>query len=81
MAGHNALVLQTAEAQEFMSLYRRLRANPCEARSLRRAGQSTARRYAWPEIVGRVLLPRVDLNHEIGSLGASWAPLANPTLQ
>ena len=31
------------------------------AQQLRRAGRSTARRYAWPEIVEGVLLPRVEL--------------------
>jgi glycosyltransferase involved in cell wall biosynthesis len=65
IAGHNALVLQTAEPREFMGLYRRLCADSHKSHSLRRAGQSTARRYAWPEVLARVLLPRVDLEREI----------------
>ncbi len=81
VAGQNALVLQTAEPREFMGLYRRLCANPDEARSLRRAGRSTARRYAWPEVLERVLLPRVDLDHEMGSAGDAGAPLADPALR
>jgi glycosyltransferase involved in cell wall biosynthesis len=60
--GQNALVLETGDAQEFMGLFERLRRNPAEERSLRRAGQATARRYAWPEVVRRVLLPRVELS-------------------
>jgi glycosyltransferase involved in cell wall biosynthesis len=81
VAGHNALVLQTAEPREFMGLYRWLCAHPREARALRRAGRSTARRYAWPEVLERVLLPRVDLDHEIGSPGDLWVPLAGPALR
>jgi len=81
VAGHNALVLQTAEPREFMGLYRWLCAHPFEARALRRAGQSTARRYAWTEVLERVLLPRVDLDYEIGSPGDVSAPLAHTALR
>ena len=81
VAGQNALVVQTAEPREFVGLYRWLCANPHEARSLRRAGRSTARRYAWPEVVERVLLPRVDLDHEVGSSDDAWAALASPALR
>lgn len=59
--GQNALVLQTEDPREFVSLYQRLRADPQAASALRRAGRATARRYAWTEVVGRVLLPRVEL--------------------
>ena len=59
--GQNALVLETSSPTEFMGLFSRIRTDPREARALRRAGQATARRYAWPEVVRRVLLPRVDL--------------------
>jgi glycosyltransferase involved in cell wall biosynthesis len=62
--GQNALVLETANPSEFMALFSRIRADPREAQALRRAGQATARRYAWPEVVRRVLLPRVDLAAE-----------------
>ena len=62
--GQNALVLETEDPREFMSLFRNLRRCPDLARQLRRAGQATARRYAWREIVERVLLPRVELPHE-----------------
>jgi glycosyltransferase involved in cell wall biosynthesis len=81
VAGHNALVVQTEEPREFMGLYRWLCAHPCEARALRRAGRSTARCYAWPEVLERVLLPRVDLDHQIGSPGDVSGPLAHPALR
>lgn len=71
IAGQNALVLETGDPREFMSLFRRLRANPGEGRALRRAGRSTARRFAWPEVVKRVLLPRVELCEAVA------APLAS----
>jgi len=59
--GQNALVLETEDPREFMALFRGLRIHPSRGQQLRRAGRSTARRYAWPEIVERVLLPRVEL--------------------
>jgi glycosyltransferase involved in cell wall biosynthesis len=61
--GQNALVLETGDPQEFVGLYQRLHANPKVAISIRRAGRSTARRYAWPEVVNRVLIPRLELTH------------------
>jgi glycosyltransferase involved in cell wall biosynthesis len=59
--GHNAIVLQTGEPRELLTLFGRLRAHPHEARALRRAGRVTARRYAWSRVVRRNLLPRVGL--------------------
>jgi glycosyltransferase involved in cell wall biosynthesis len=61
--GQNALVLETADPREFIELYERLRRRPVDQLSLRRAGRLTARRYAWPEIIERVLLPRIELEH------------------
>lgn len=57
--GHNALVLETAEPREFLSLYEELRLSPVRERTLRQAGQRTARCYAWPRIVQQILLPRL----------------------
>ena len=57
--GQNALVLETTDPWEFVSLFRELRANPAQEWALRRAGQATARRFAWPHIVQRILLPRL----------------------
>jgi glycosyltransferase involved in cell wall biosynthesis len=57
--GQNALVLETTDPWEFVSLFRELRANPAQERALRRAGRATAERYAWPHIVQRLLLPRL----------------------
>jgi glycosyltransferase involved in cell wall biosynthesis len=64
--GQNALVLETGDPHEFMGLFGRLHANPKEGSAIRRAGQSTARRYAWSEVVNRVLLPRVELSNRVG---------------
>jgi glycosyltransferase involved in cell wall biosynthesis len=60
VAGQNALVLETGDPREFLALFQRLRSNPTVATALRRSGRSTARRYAWPEVTRRVLLPRID---------------------
>jgi glycosyltransferase involved in cell wall biosynthesis len=59
--GQNALVLETADPWEFVSLFRELRANPARDRALRRAGRATAEQYSWPHIVRRLLLPRLQL--------------------
>jgi glycosyltransferase involved in cell wall biosynthesis len=61
VAGQNALVLETGDPAEFLGMYGRLRARPEQARAIRRAGRSTAQRFAWPEVVNRILLPRVGL--------------------
>jgi len=59
--GQNALVLETGDPLEFIGLYERLHHKPDERRALQRAGRTTAESYAWPEVVERVLLPRVEL--------------------
>jgi glycosyltransferase involved in cell wall biosynthesis len=59
--GYNALVLETADPQEFIRLFRELRANPGHERALRRAGRVTAKQYVWPQIIQRILLPRLRL--------------------
>lgn len=76
LPGQNALVLETGDPREFLGLFRRLLETPGESRSLRRAGQSTARRYAWCEVVQRVLLPRVELP-SAGHAGVLEARLAS----
>jgi glycosyltransferase involved in cell wall biosynthesis len=59
--GRNALVLQTSDAREFVGLFRQLNASPAQAESIRRAGRATAKQYAWPEVIERLFLPRLDL--------------------
>jgi glycosyltransferase involved in cell wall biosynthesis len=59
--GRNALVLQTNDPREFVGLFRRLRCSRTESDRLRRAGRATAKHYAWPEVIERNFLPRLDL--------------------
>jgi glycosyltransferase involved in cell wall biosynthesis len=59
--GENALVLETNNPWEFVALFGDLRANPAQEQALRQAGQRTARHYAWPQILRRILLPRLQL--------------------
>ena len=59
--GRNALVLQTPDPREFVGLFEHLKAHPAQAESMRRAGRNTAKHYAWPEIIQRLFLPRLDL--------------------
>lgn len=59
--GRNALVLETEEPEEFVRLFEPLRGRPDHVRAMRRAARATARQFVWPEVVERVLLPRVEL--------------------
>jgi hypothetical protein len=59
--GWNAVVLETQNPNEFVGMMHNLSANPGLERAMRRAGEATARQYAWAEIVGARLLPCVDL--------------------
>jgi hypothetical protein len=61
MPGENALVLETNDPWEFIGLFGALRTHPVREHALRQAGQHTARRYAWPQIVQQILLPRLEL--------------------
>jgi glycosyltransferase involved in cell wall biosynthesis/ribosome-associated translation inhibitor RaiA len=66
--GHNALVLETNDPQEFLDLFGTVRATPALDQALRRAGRATAQQYTWSQIMRRVLLPRLRLitasNHD-----------------
>jgi glycosyltransferase involved in cell wall biosynthesis len=59
MPGCNALVLQTEDPREFLTLFDALRGEPDTDAQIRRAGRRTARDYAWPQVVARNLLPRI----------------------
>lgn len=63
--GRNALVLETENPRELVTLMEGLRANPERERAIRRAGQLTARHYTWVEIIQRTLLPRLKLFAEL----------------
>lgn len=57
--GENALVLQTNDPEEFVSLFERTRKRPEHGRELRAAGMQTARQYAWSRVLERALMPRL----------------------
>jgi glycosyltransferase involved in cell wall biosynthesis len=59
--GQNALVLQTNDPREFLSLFAPLRASLAAEHALRAAGRATAAQFAWHAIVPRTLLPCVHL--------------------
>jgi glycosyltransferase involved in cell wall biosynthesis len=59
--GYNALVLETTDPYEFVGLFAAMRANPPLERAIRRAGCATAKHYIWPQIIQRILLPRLSL--------------------
>jgi glycosyltransferase involved in cell wall biosynthesis len=57
--GWNALVLQTTDPREFVTQFRALSAHADDERALRRHARATAARFAWREIVPRLVLPRL----------------------
>ena len=61
MPGRNALVLQTADPDEFLAQFGRLRANPNRESAIRKAARMTAKQYLWPDIIERDILPRIPL--------------------
>jgi hypothetical protein len=84
--GRNALVLETADPDEFLGLCGELRANPALAQAIRRAGRLTAQHYRWREIVARILLPRrrfvaTRVSAEHGSPPEPLAPLESLGLE
>jgi glycosyltransferase involved in cell wall biosynthesis len=68
--GWNALVLQSQDPREFVSLFHRLHADPAEERAVRRRGRLTAKQYAWTEIIHRNFAPRLDLAN--GNNSSKW---------
>ena len=60
VAGHNAVVLQTGDPDEFIRLYAPLQQSKTECMALRRAGRATAKRYSWPSVLRNNLLPRLS---------------------
>jgi glycosyltransferase involved in cell wall biosynthesis len=64
--GQNALVLETGDPNEFLRLFWKLRSRPDAAAALRRRGRWMAKRFAWPEVIQQVLLPRVELAYDGG---------------
>lgn len=58
--GHNALVLQTGDPDEFVKLYSPLHQNETNRMAMRRAGRDTAKHYSWPSVIQHNLLPRLS---------------------
>ena len=64
MPGQNALVLQTANPDEFLALFGPLQANPTRESAIRRAARTTAKQYMWRDIIEQNILPRIPLFHQ-----------------
>jgi glycosyltransferase involved in cell wall biosynthesis len=58
--GHNAVVLQTSKPGEFLSQFNGVWRDPSAAARMRRAGKSTARHYAWDEVIDHHLQPWLE---------------------
>jgi glycosyltransferase involved in cell wall biosynthesis len=57
--GKNAIVQQTSDPREFIDLFRYVRAEAGQERTVRKDAMATARDYAWTVVLQRNLLPRV----------------------
>ncbi len=64
MPGQNALVLQTANPDEFLALFGPLQANPTRESAIRKAARTTAKQYLWRDIIEQNILPRIPLFHQ-----------------
>jgi glycosyltransferase involved in cell wall biosynthesis len=70
--GWNALVLQSTDPKEFLTLYEPLKTRPSRLRAIRRHARYTACQNVWQAIIERNLLPRIALSnsdHEKPNLG------------
>jgi glycosyltransferase involved in cell wall biosynthesis len=65
VSGRNAMVLQTADPAEFLTLFQSLSHDPARAARIRRAGRTTALQYAWPEVIEQNLKPWLSLAEAI----------------
>jgi glycosyltransferase involved in cell wall biosynthesis len=59
--GHNALVLQTGDPEEFLKLYAPLHRSERDRTALRKAGRATAKHYSWPAVIKTNLVPRLSV--------------------
>jgi glycosyltransferase involved in cell wall biosynthesis len=75
--GWNALVLQTEDPREFLNQFEPLAADPRRVQALRRHAVETARRFIWPEVIHRNLLPRISLVRDTEPSGPDSALLDN----
>lgn len=71
IAGRNAMVMQTADPREFVSLFQRMKSRPDAEQAMRRAGRQTAEEYAWSEIIQNSFLPRLEM---LGSINGTPLP-------
>jgi hypothetical protein len=78
--GRNALVLETNDPQEFLRLFGAIHTQARWERALRRTARSMARHYAWPQIIRRLLLPRLDSPETYGHFGRRTSPLDRTAL-
>jgi glycosyltransferase involved in cell wall biosynthesis len=76
--GYNALVMDTDDPREFLGAFGRVKNDRGEGRGLREAGQRTARQFAWPTIIQKILLPKITLS---GLESPFRAELARPLTQ
>ncbi len=67
LPGQNAIMLETDDPFEFVQLYGSLRSDPAGGRALRSAARWTARRFAWPQVLQRLFLPRILGGDDRGS--------------
>lgn len=58
--GKNAIVQQTSDPHEFVDLFRQIHSDARHEQTVREDAMATARDYAWPVVLLRNLLPRVD---------------------
>ena len=73
--GYDCVSVQTHMPAELAYQAAYVKSVEAESRTIRRNGQHTARRFAWPSVIGRTLVPMI---HELGGHDSA-IPLHNGT--
>jgi glycosyltransferase involved in cell wall biosynthesis len=77
--GWNALVLQSTDPREFVSLSQHLESNPPEKRAIRQNARYTANQHTWQLIIQRNLLPRLGFPDDEVLSTTCGVPLRHPS--
>jgi glycosyltransferase involved in cell wall biosynthesis len=72
--GWNALMLQTTDPRELRDLLSWIRSSPRQEERIRRRAIATAKRWTWPEVICRNLLPLLRLQPPVAPPGGCQAP-------
>jgi len=74
--GYDAMAIETTDPEEIVEKILQMHLAPGEATALRRAARIAAKRYVWPSVLGRQLLPLLRNTAAVGPRDARKLHLA-----